>query len=106
MGMVISSNGKLLAVSTTNGAIGIINLTLSPPQLSYVIEDSHFSPHILRFSDDSGSQLVALDQNGVLKTFLISGNPSAKNAPISWLVMNILKCEIINLKNRHKKILI
>jgi len=96
MGMVISSHGKLLAVSTTNGIIGIINLTLSPPQLCYVIEDAHYSPHILKFSDDAASQLIALDQNGLLKIYLLTGNPTAKHGQISWLVNYIQ-----NINNRR-----
>ncbi len=84
--MAISPNGHLLGVATTNGIIGVVNLKLETPQLVFVYEESNFLPHKLVFSHDSSSQLVGLDSNGFVKTYLLYGNPSAKMNPINWLV--------------------
>src|SRR5689334_19002826 len=65
-GMALSSNGSLLAISTTNGIIGVISVRSTPPQLCFVIEDANYFPHILKFSQDSGSQLITLDLTGRL----------------------------------------
>lgn len=84
--MTLSANGHFFAVSTTNGVLGLINIKSSPPQLSLVLEESNYIPHILKFSHDSCSQLLALDANGVLKSYLLNGNPASKLSNLSWLV--------------------
>ena len=86
LALTTSLNGNFLAVSTTQGVIGVLNLRQSPPQLFLVMENPGYSPHILRFSHDSSSQLITLDVNGILKTYLLNGNPLAKPAALSWLV--------------------
>ena len=85
--MVISPNGHLLAVATTNGLIGVINVKLETPQLVFIYEESSFLPHKMAFSHDSSSQLVGLDSNGLVKTYLLYGNPTAKLNPLNWLVI-------------------
>mmetsp|Transcript_11576 Transcript_11576/g.10070 ORF Transcript_11576/g.10070 Transcript_11576/m.10070 type:complete len:239 (-) Transcript_11576:1559-2275(-) len=67
----ISNNGHLMAVSTTNGIIGVVNLKKSPAELQLYTENSKFVPFLIKFSHDSSSQLLCLDAFGVLKVFLL-----------------------------------
>ena len=97
--MKLSNDGRLLSCLLSNNIICILDVSSNPVECLfflalfskinrvYLVSDSaNANLNQMKFSLDSCSQLTTLDLNGQVRNFLLSGNPSTKMGPISWIV--------------------